>query len=600
MMIFYNIRREEHWIVEKFQIPRLLRSIKAKMTGNRTPSPALVLLIVILLINPYHATSFSISPSLRASIGGHRTSCTISQSTTDKNTGTNSPRISSRLDVKINPRRQQRKGLLSPLRNLPLEDALEIELLEMEAELDLAKPRDSQPPPQIKATDAVSIIAGTAIGGGFLALPSVTSPLGYGPASLGLILAWTFLLLSATAFIEAAGLVADVRNMENGVDDVGGVSTGTDIAVAQEGATSVATVIRYAFGKRVALVGGSLFIAQVLAVVTAQVVKGAELFSDCLGIPYLLGCLVPTSLAGLFAFGSEPEVVERANTALTLMMVGGFAALIIGTVATGNVGKAAGAMFSRADYGQLLPRPSGAWSLPVFINILCFGQSMPLVVERMVQGSSTNGGIGEEDDDNAKDRAPALLRARSATFLGAVVPLLLTVIWVAISTALVKPSISNPLAFLLSRGPTVAIPVGLLAAGAIGTTLLGSFLAMGHFASDIVCMKLGYCSLSWMKACNAFTVVIPSILACIGPALYVPLLSFSGAYPTTILHGLAPALAAIVLRRRVRRAGIEDGALGTTPRIVPGGDVTLVGLAGTAIGLVGASTWLALRHFVRG
>ena len=506
--------------------------------------------------------------------------------------------------MKRKPSKQQRKGTLSPLRNLPLEDALEIELLEMEAELDLAKPRDEQEeqPQQIKATDAASIIAGTAIGGGFLALPSVTSPLGYGPAALGLILAWTFLLLSATAFIEAAGLVADLRDMEN-ANGVGGLPNGPDIAVAQEGATSVATVIRYAFGKKAALVGGSLFIAQMLAVVTAQVVKGAELFSDCLGIPYLLGCLVPTSLAGLFAFGSKPEVVERANTALTFMMVGGFAALIIGTIASGNVVKAAGAIFSRSDYGQLLPKSGGAWALPVFINMLCFGQSMPLVVERMVQGrssSSENSNNEEDAGDATRDRAPSLLRARSATLLGAAVPLVLTVTWAAISTALVKPSISNPLAFLLSRGPAIAVPVGLLATGAIGTTLLGSFLAMGHFASDIVCMKLGYCSLSWMKICNAFTVAIPSILACVGPSLYLPLLSFSGAYPTTILHGLAPALAAIALRRRVRRAGVKDGAPGVTPPVVPGGDATLIGLAGTAIGLIGASTWLALRHFVHG
>ena len=564
------------------------------MKGNHAPSKILVATI-LLAINPDHATSFSPSHQGPASTW-HRTS-TFSQRTHLQR------RISSsRLYVKSKPSTQHRKSSLSPLRNIPLEDALEIELLEMEAELDLAKPRDEEQeqPQQIKATDAASIIAGTAIGGGFLALPSVTSPLGYGPAALGLVLAWTFLLLSATAFIEAAGLVANLRDMESKNDDTGGISNGPDIAVAQEGATSVATVIRYAFGKKAALVGGSLFIAQMLAVVTAQVVKGAELFSDCLGIPYLLGCLVPTSLAGLFAFGSKPEVVERANTTLTFMMVAGFAALIIGTIATGNnVGNAARAIFSRADYGQLLPNSRGAWALPVFINMLCFGQSMPLVVERMVQGSNADNGDNEDDTGDAtKDRATSLLRARSATLLGAAVPLVLTVTWAAISTALVKPSISNPLAYLLSRGPAIAIPVGLLATGAIGTTLLGSFLAMGHFASDIVCMKLGYCSLSWLKICNAFTVAIPSVLACVGPALYLPLLSFSGAYPTTILHGLAPALAAITLRRRVKRAGIKDEAPGVTATVVPGGDVTLVGLAGTAICLIGASSWLALRHFI--
>ena len=568
------------------------------MRGHYIPPAALAALVILA---PEYASCFSSSrPPDQASFGHHTSTFSLQQIGTYHS----SPRKTSRLHVKIIPS-LQRTSSSTPLRNIPLEDALDIELLEMEAELDLAKPRDAQEPheqpQQITRTNAASIIAGTAIGGGFLALPSVTSPLGYGPAALGLILAWTFLLLSSTAFIEAAGLVADVRDMESG----NGVGVGPDVAVAEEGAISVATVIRYAFGKKAALVGGTLFIAQMVAVVTAQVVKGAELFSDRLGIPYLVGCLVPTTLAGLFAFGSKPEVVERTNTALTLMMVGGFVALIIGTIATGNIRKSLGALFSRADYGQLLPRSGGAWALPVFINMLCFGQSMPLVVERMTHGSKVNsdngedGGSGGGGDDNHA-RAASLFRARSATLLGAAVPLALTVTWAAISTALVSPSVSNPLAFLLSRGPAISIPVGLLATGSIGTTLLGSFLAMGHFASDIVCMKLGYCSLLWMKICNACTVAIPSILACVGPSLYLPLLAFSGAYPTTILHGLSPALAAIALRRRARKTGIKNGAQGTTPQIVPGGDVTLVALAGTAIGLIGASTWLALRHFVHG
>ena len=505
----------------------------------------------------------------------------------------------------------------SQLRNVPLEDVLEAELFEMETELahvsgpakddaDKNKQAQQEQPKQIKATDAASIIAGTAIGGGFLALPSVTAPIGYLPAAVGLIAAWSFLLLSATAFIESAGLVADIKEQETS-------SSNDEITAVDEGAISVATVIRYAFGKKCALIGGTLFIAQMLAVVTAQVVKGAELFSDCFSfIPYLAGCLVPTTLAGLFAFRSRPEVVERANTALTTMMVGGFIALVIGTITSGNVGKAAGALFSRADYSKLLPT-GGDWALPVFINMLCFGQAMPLVVERMVQGSksSTSAGKTNTSGDSSKEavdvngssrtgtRASSLFRARSAATLGASAPIILSLTWAAISTALVSPTATNPIQSLLSMGPEISIPVGLLATGAIGTTLLGSFLAMGHFVADIVCMKLGYCSFTWMNVCNAITVAIPSVLACVGPSIYLPLLAFSGAYPTTILHGLSPALAALVLRRRAKRVGVKDGSIGATPRLVPGGEITLVGLTAAALGLIGASTYLAARQMVR-
>ena len=43
---------------------------------------------------------------------------------------------------------------------------------------------------RMSTIDAVGIIAGTAIGGGFLALPAVTAPLGYLPSAFGLLAVW--------------------------------------------------------------------------------------------------------------------------------------------------------------------------------------------------------------------------------------------------------------------------------------------------------------------------------------------------------------------------------------------------------------------------
>mmetsp|Transcript_33655 Transcript_33655/g.49078 ORF Transcript_33655/g.49078 Transcript_33655/m.49078 type:complete len:254 (-) Transcript_33655:20-781(-) len=247
---------------------------------------------------------------------------------------------------------------------------------------------------------------------------------------------------------------------------------------------------------------------------------------------------------------------------------------------------------------------------------------MPLIVERMVHGSEsasadTDATSGNGDDNIDKEetsatrianaRASSLLRARTATAVGAVIPIILSLIWAAISTTLVEPTISNPVQYLLSMGPKISIPVGLLATGAIGTTLLGSFLAMGHFVEDIVCSKFGHCSLSWVNAANLITVAVPSILACLGPSLYLPLLAFSGAYPTAILHGLSPALAVLVLRRRIKKQLAEKGITkkdkpvmeSMTPRIVPGGNSTVIILAVLSIGLVASSTCLALSQMAR-
>ena len=176
-------------------------------------------------------------------------------------------------------------------------------------------------------------------------------------------------------------------------------------------------------------------------------------------------------------------------------------------------------------------------------------------------------------------------------------PLILCLLWAAISTALVDPTSADPITYLLAASPKIAIPVGLLSVGAIGTTLLASFLAMSHFASDVICTMVGYCDLRWMNIARILTVAVPCVCAFAGPGLYLPLLAFAGAYPTTLLYGLAPPLAALVLRHRATKEGVQKTQL--TPRLVPGGKAALALLVATSIGIVGSCSALAVRSLLK-
>lgn len=450
----------------------------------------------------------------------------------------------------------------------------------------------------MKVTDASAIIAGTAIGGGFLALPSFTTPIGYLPTLLGLTLSYIFLVLSAIAFVEAAGL-ADDDNKTNSSGDM------------TPGGTSVAFVIKQAFGKKWAVVAGLGFIAQILAVMTAQIVKGAEMLSHVTGMPYRVACVAPMAMISLFVHASKTETVEGFNTLLTTVMLAGFAALITSAFGRGNF---LAGLFANPDWTRLLPNMKTPFAMPIFIKLLAFGEAMPFLVERMVFGQQRTSDLSSSSSSNTttsqqistqavatKDqKTSAYRKIRKATIFGAGLPLVLAAIWAAISAALVDPSNVNPIASLLSNyGRSISIPVLLLAYGAIGTTLLGGLLAMTHFANDVICSKLGSCSTSrrWSLVANFLTLALPCTLACVGPSLYIPLLAFAGAYPTTILYGLAPPLASLTLRRRLKKHKVDEGAM--TPRLVPGGDKTLFTLVCTAVGLVGASTVLATLHFLK-
>ena len=236
---------------------------------------------------------------------------------------------------------------------------------------------------------------------------------------------------------------------------------------------------------------------------------------------------------------------------------------------------------------------------------------LPLLTERIVEATSKSSsrGIGdvnasEEEnninggvDDTIEIRAKAQKDAKTATALGAFVPLSLCLLWAAISTALVDPTSADPITFLLSATPAISVPVGLLSVGAIGTTLLASFLAMSHFASDVICTFVGFCDLKWMNVARLLTVALPCVAALAGPGLYLPLLAFSGAYPTTLLYGLAPPLAALVLRHRAKKEGVDISQL--TPSVVPGGKPTILLLIATALTIVGSCTGQALMNVLR-
>ena len=500
----------------------------------------------------------------------------------------------------------------------------------------------------MKTIDAVSIIAGTAIGGGFLALPSVTAPLGYMPAAVGLVLVWAFLVLTATSFVEAAGHVIAQADIDGEV-----------------AAVSHASIISKAFGPRLAVLGGFAFIAQMIAVITAQVVKGGEFIAHVTGAPYVAACLLPTIGFGLFTFLCPAKLVERTNTTLAAAMLLGFAALVIGAlslsgggaaaagaaaaggvaaggVAAGGVASASAAAYaaptwlvSKGSWARLLPFGAETWAVPVFLNLLCFAQSIPLIVQRLLvdvgglgAGAGSSAAAADENKQssaaevaaaaakaNEKARSDALGKARAAVVGGSAVPLALSLCWAAVAAALIPAATAatgyaDPIFALLTLGTRIAVPVGLLAIGAIGTTLLSSFLAMGHFGSELLCSTFGVCSLRDIALVRLLTVAVPCLLACGGPALYLPLLSFSGAYPTTILYTLSPPIAALVLRRRAaeRRAtalataakatGEEAAMLTATappaPReLVPGGTASLAVLATVALAVLGSSSALA-------
>jgi len=283
-------------------------------------------------------------------------------------------------------------------------------------------------------------------------------------------------------------------------------------------------------------------------------------------------------LVGLFSFCAGTRLVEQANTALAVAMVGGFGVLLAVTVVSAGPAADVVAKLTFADWGAMLPtlETSSTWVMPVLINLLCFSQAVPVVVERL--------GVNRAQD------------IRSALILGSAVPLMMCIAWAAVSAALLPSAgaVGDPVLQMLRSSFGIAGPVALLCVGSIGTTLVSSYLTLGQFATDAICSAAGRCSLDDKTMSSVASVALPALLACAGPQLYVPLLAFAGAFPTMLLYGLMPPLAALALRR----SGLQDRRRGpnavTTARPVALGVPILRLVVGISIGFLGVNSFLAV------
>eukprot|EP00930_Biecheleria_cincta_P019183 TRINITY_DN14710_c0_g1_i1.p1 TRINITY_DN14710_c0_g1~~TRINITY_DN14710_c0_g1_i1.p1 ORF type:complete len:526 (+),score=51.91 TRINITY_DN14710_c0_g1_i1:109-1686(+) len=419
--------------------------------------------------------------------------------------------------------------------------------------------------------DGIAIIAGTCIGGGFLALPTVTAPVGFLPSTAALVGVWVFLVLTGISYAEACIRISNASQAAGteARDD----SDLDDSDELIDAGTSIVSVTSRTLGKGFSLFCSLAFAAQMIAVITASVVKAGDIVACVTGLPYVFGCLMCSVVIGWCTFTTPTRLVEQTNTGLAVSLVAGFVMLVFSMLATmGGTGLSLAAQSSAsiANWRLLWPLSYDSWVIPVFLNLLCFGQSIPLVVERL--GTHRPNSI------------------RTAIVAGSAVPLIMCITWCALSAAILGTAsgsdLSDPVLRMLTQRPEVAVPVACIAVGAIGTTLIASYLSMGQFVTDILCETTGACSLRDRDISCACTVAVPALLACAGSGLYVPLLAFAGGFPTTLLYTVVPPLVLLLLRRARQGKKCKSSML-------PFGSPLLALLMGVGISIVAANILLA-------
>ena len=364
------------------------------------------------------------------------------------------------------------------------------------------------------------MVAGTTIGGGFLALPKATAPAGLLPSSAGLLLSWFYLLSSALALVDATIITKELMGSDS-KDEV-----------------SIFSVCSAAFGPRLARVAAVCFFVLMVSTLVAQLSKSGSLISDCL--PALGGSarctLLFASVMASITFGGGVVWAELANSCLTAVMLLSFIA-VAGTATRVVVPD----RLLRANWNALVPSLGSTWSIPVLLQLLVYSETIPFIVQRL-------------DGDRSK--------IRCSIVAGSFIPLLMCLVWTAAAIGAVPfdPTRFDPVQSLLllqhgsahtsAASSWLRLSILTLAGSAISTTVIGTLLTTTQFLEDITSTKKKRNStglLSWFSRRMTYlgtraAALVPCALisAFGGPGLYYAATSFAGMFPVTVLWGLIP------------------------------------------------------------
>ena len=342
----------------------------------------------------------------------------------------------------------------------------------------------------LSVVGAASLVAGNMVGGGILAIPTVSESAGFAPSSALLFALWTANVGTGLLLGEVAA--AAIRD---GEDDV-----------------SLRTLSRNALGESGSSLTSALFAGTNVLLMGAYIALGGDtLFghSDDFVAPRVAYAALT---AALVAF---PAVMEPANNALVVVMTGALAALL--AVAAPSV-----------DVGHLLqsapPEELGgalASAAPVLVSSLVFQNVVPVIAKGF-------------DGDSAK--------IREAVVLGSAAPLFA---YVAFTASVLGRGGGGAAAGELidaARGlpedlrPAAAAALSVFSVAAVTTSFVGAAVSQseevrGYRKDD--------------DALNAaWTFAPPLLLALSGRDVFLPLLSMTGGIANPFLFGLLPCLLA--------------------------------------------------------
>ncbi len=390
---------------------------------------------------------------------------------------------------------------------------------------------------------STALVAGTTVGAGILALPTVTLPSGVVPSTVLLFAVWLYALVSGL-------LIAEVTL--NTMRLVGRPSLG------------MLLIVESTLGKLGAQIAGGAYLFLQYALLVAYISQGGEILGSAASslcgvqnVPTWVGTTAFSLLfGGIMYFGRE-KFVEKLNSAFVAIVVASFLGLLLlGSTQINST------QFLFQDWSALPPAVS------IMLVALFYHGVIPVIVAQL--------------EGDAR-------KIRSSIIIGSGIPLMMFMAWNAVILASVSPDMVQN-----TSSGTVFDPLQVLRAGGAGEWLGVLVLVFSEFAivtsfigvvySLLDCFKdispIAPNKLSGRLSLYSLVIFPPMSLSAMNPSIFFHALDYAGMYSISVLGGIIPALISWKQREEHSHSNIANQL------VVPGGKVTLIVMIGVALLLI--------------
>eukprot|EP00178_Gracilaria_changii_P027416 TRINITY_DN876_c0_g1_i1.p1 TRINITY_DN876_c0_g1~~TRINITY_DN876_c0_g1_i1.p1 ORF type:complete len:486 (-),score=151.07 TRINITY_DN876_c0_g1_i1:160-1617(-) len=427
-----------------------------------------------------------------------------------------------------------------------------------------------QPPPTVACT---CLVAGTMIGAGVLALPSVSDAVGFVPSSLALLGVWAYMLSTALLISGASSpfsclFIAQRINAVAAFAPRAELTVNSACALGRPTAVSMLSLASLTLGVPGSVVASVSYTLLHYAILTAYTAEGASDVMALLrhaahalhvhvAVPAVLSSPSLHAVAfcatiGALMLSLPPRHMQRLNNVLVAAVVVAFGALLSSPAAAPHWHT----LLSQQHW-QLLP--SGAL-LPVLFVSCVFHNVVPTVSMRL--------------EGDAR-------RIRRVIVVGSAVPLLMFVAYNAIMLANGAGGGGAP-------QMQQQLSVSVFSTLAIVTSFIGFVDGLTELSADArasLCAERFENARAGSALDMALSVAPPALFASVWPHVFLRALDVAGTFGIAVLFGVLPVAMTWRLRRRAEMSDM-------TP-LLAGGDVALALLMLPPLALMARAVWLA-------